>query len=364
VSRPVQIGPVQAGLGLFVLAAAVLVLLAALGVAVMPSYLAAWLCWMALPLGALPLVILLELIDARDLPLLAALRGLLPMLPLGAVLALPMLITAAPFHYAGDMPHLALWMAPLFFRLRMVAMLVVWSLFALAFRVAHEGAPRRGWGIAGLLLHLVMGSIAAVDWVMSLEPGINSSAIGLLLISSQMGMAMCVAAVGLAMAHVPEPERPVPTTAQMLRFGPIAPRMSLTVKLMIGVLGVWVFLQFTQYLSVWSANLPDEVVWYQRRGLGFGTPVIWFGFTAAIIAFLALTPYRLARRPAIVASVASMLLLVHLLEMLWLVTPAFRDSFSLALPDLTAVLGLAGLAVAVALMLGMVPPRRSSGVAA
>jgi hypothetical protein len=59
-----------------------------------------------------------------------------------------------------------------------------------------------------------------------------------------------------------------------------------------------------------------------------------------------------------------MLLLVHLLEMLWLVTPAFRDSFSLALPDLTAVLGLAGLAVAVALMLGMVPPRRSSGVAA
>ena len=58
-----------------------------------PSYLAAWTCLLALPAGALPVAIMIERADAwRPQPetaLLETLRGLLALMPVAALLALP-----------------------------------------------------------------------------------------------------------------------------------------------------------------------------------------------------------------------------------------------------------------------------------
>ena len=96
---------------------------------------------------------------------------------------------------------------------------------------------------------------------------------------------------------------------------------------------------------VWSANLPDEVVWYQARTPGFGGFTLWFAAVAVILG-LAVLPTQLAHIPTVLASLAAMLLLMHLLETFWLVTPAFRGHFTFNLADLFALLGLGGLAVA------------------
>ncbi len=325
--------PVLVALSLGVAGAGAWAVLALTGDQVMPSYLAGWLCWMALPLGALPLVMLLELLGVRGWAVLPPLRRMLLLLPVGALLAAPLALGAGPL--LDQASAASPWLAPWWLLVRLVTMLAIWSVLALVFCRAPRRAPRRGWAVLGLMLHLVMGSVAAVDWVMALDPGLGSSEFGLLLIVAQMGAALCFAVLALAVSQqgglLPEELPP----------------------LMLAFVGAWLFLHFVQFLVVWSANLPAEVAWYQRRALGLGTPAIWFGFVAAVVAILGLLPYQVARRPAVMASTAAMLLLVHAAEMLWLVTPAWRGAFVIAAPDLAAVLGLCGIAVALLLLAGI-----------
>ncbi len=297
-------------------------------VPVMPSYLAAWLFWMAVPLGALPLAMALEALDAPAVALLAMLRRTLLLLPVGALLAIPVLLRTAPLYRRPDLPDAlpAAWMAPGFFIARAVVILVVLGLFAVMFSRAPRRAPRRGLAVLGLVLHVSLVSVAAVDWVLSLQPGLGSSAIGLLLIASQVGVASCLAVFVLA---VGTRDTEMPAGLGML----------LTVAL-----AAWTFLHMIQYLVVWSANLPKEVTWYQARAPGLGGAMMWFA-AAAIVVGLAVLPSGLARVPAVLASVAAMLLAVHLVETLWLVTPAFRGAFTLNLADILAMLGIGGLLV-------------------
>ncbi len=322
-----------------ILGLALWMLLAALGQQAMPSYLAAWLFCMALPLGALPLVMLLELLDVQGWALTSVLRRLLLLLPAGALFAIPVMLDAVPLYHrpglAEGLP--GWWMEPRFLLVRMAVMLLVWTGLAMVFCRTPRHGPRRGRAVVGLLLHLPLGSLAALDWLMSLDPGLGSSAFGLLVIMAQVGTALCAAVFVLA----------VSTEGQALP-DEIAP-------LMAAALGAWMFLHFIQYLVVWSANLPGEIVWYQSRTLGLGAPAVWFGFAAAVLALAALLLNHIARTPWIMASVAAMLLLMHLIETLWLVTPPFRDGFSATLPDMPALLGLGGLAVFMLLVLPRAP---------
>ena len=327
--------------------AAVWILLAALGQWVMPSYLAAWLCWMALPLGALPLVMLLELVDVEGWAVLPVLRRLLLLMPVGALLAIPlMLVLPELFQRPGVAETLPPAYADPHGRLiRMAVILVVSCLFAFIFCRAPRRGPRRGWAALGLMLHLALASVAAVDWVMSLDPGLGSSAFGLLFIAAQCGIALCLAVFLLSVAT----RRPLSEE--------VPPMMGV-------VLGTWMFLHFVQFLVVWSANLPDEVVWYIRRTDGMGTPAVAMMAAAAVLAVIALLPYRLVRTPAVMASVAAMLLFAHLTEMLWLVTPAFRGAFVIAWPDLPALFGFGGIAVGLLLATASFARRRGVHVPA
>jgi len=316
------------------------VLLAVLGVTVMPSYLAGWLFWIALPLGALPLVMALELAGMDGLAVMVPLRRVLALLPVAALLAIPVMVRAAALYgretlarqgFSGD-PG---WMAPGFLIVRMVVILLVWTGFAVVFaRPPANGVARRGWAIVGLMLHAVLGTLAAVDWVMSLDPGLGSSAFGLLLIAAQAGAALSAAVL---LAAIPRDGAPLPATVAAL---------------MLVLLGSWVFLHFVQFLVVWSADLPGEIVWYQRRSAGLGAAAVWFGFAVAVLALALLLPRSLARRTKVVAGIAALLLIAHLVEMLWLVTPSFRGHFLVSLPDLLALVGVGGLVIGVLLASG------------
>ena len=327
--------------------AAVCVVLALAGQTVMPSYLAGWLCWIAVPLGALPLVMLLELLHVRGWTVLPVLRRLLLLMLPGALLAIPLML-AMPSLFdrpgvAGALP--AAYADPQARLLRMLVMLATWCVFAFIFCRAPARGPRRGWAALGLMLHLVLASVAAVDWVMSLEPGLGSSAFGLLFMASQAGIALCLAVFLLSVMSRTALPLEVPA-------------------LMGAVLGAWIFLHVVQFLVVWSANLPDEVVWYLRRTDGLGAPAVWWMAAAAVLSLAALLPYRLIRTPAVMASVAAMLLLAHLTEMLWLVTPAFRGAFVIALADLPALVGFGGIAAGVLLATAAFARRRGVHVPA
>ena len=328
--------PALAVLAIGVLASAGWVVMTVASAGTMPSYLAAWLFWLAVPMGALAIVVATELAGpgGQDGPVMLVLRRALLLLPVGALFALPVLFSTAPLFRRPSVanPLPADWMAPGAFIVRACVILVVLSVLAVLFS-RPTAAPRRLLSAIGLMAHLSLVSIAAVDWVMSLQPGLNSSAIGVLLIASQLGVAACLAAFVIAVAT--PPGAPVPRAAG---------------SLLAVVLAIWAALHFMQFLVVWSANLPAEITWYLDRLPGLGGPFIWSAVAATVIG-IALLPTAAARVPAVLASLAAMLLLAHLAETLWLVTPAFRGSFTITLADALALLGIGGLVVGLLLML-------------
>ncbi len=347
---------VPASLGVGVAALLCIALLAGVSAGpVMPSYLAAWLFWLALPAGALPLVMALDLAvpvpvadaagsvrDAVRLPLLLlpALRLLLVALPLVALFAIPVLLAQSGLFGDAASRHgfAAGWYAPGARALRAVVVLLVWSGLALLF--LRPGRPR-ALAALGLVVHLFAGTLLAMDLAMSVAPGLDSAAYGLLLIASQCGIAFSAAVL---LAGLPATFLPGRGAS-----GPGAVPGSVIATLL-WLLAAWMFLQFNQYLVIWSANLPREIVWYQQRDAGLGRAAEWFALLAFLVPLLAATVPWLARDARVLAGLAGLVLLMHLVETLWLITPSFRGAFTLSLADLLGLAGIGGVSCALLLL--------------
>lgn len=285
------------------------------------GYFAGWLIAASLPLGALPALMVLDLLGATETATSTMLRLLLAALPVLALLIIPALLDLSGIFPWPAGSHLApasaeplhgfarQWYAPGFFGLRSIVYLVVWVVLALFFVRPAPPSPRhRMIAGAGLALHFVIGTLAAYDWWMSLDMAFLSSAYGLLVIAAQATFALTVAA--LAAFAV---ERAVPARPLLLAL--------------LAVLFFAAFVQFSQYLVIWSANLPKEIAWYQARWVGALGPIFVVGLPLLLaLAFLVLIPAPLAamRLPALVALLA--ILLVAVLDLACLASP--RGSFT------------------------------------
>ncbi len=327
--RSLVISRAALGFGVVGVAALGLALVVSLlGGVLMPSYLAAWLFCLGVPVGALAVLMALEIAGAPLAPVAAPLRGVAAAMPVLAVLALPVLLRAGAL-FGPDR-------ATFGFVLRAVVILAAWTVLSLIFMrpPPQPGGLRRGVAVGGLAVHMVIGTVAATDWAEMLDPGLGSSVFGLLLMMSQCGAAVS-AAVLLSACNA----RPW-----------VAPRG--LAALFLSLLGIWMFLEFTQFLTVWSANLPNEVTWYQRRDAGWGTVLEWTAVGACLTALFLLLPRRYEVLTTSLAFAAGAVLVAHVIEAFWLVTPAFRNRMGITLADLLALCGLGGLLIGACLALG------------
>ena len=319
--------------GVGVLAALGWVLVAVLGGQAMPSYLGAWLFGLGIPMGALPLVMALEWFGAEEAGLLGVLRRLLLLLPAGAVLAVPVLVMSGGlFGVQAGHGIPGWWVAPGFLVTRAVVILVVMAGLALLFSSTPR-RPRLGLAVLGGMVYATAASVAAVDWVLAVQPGLGSSLVGVLLMVAQAGLAASLAGFVVAV--------------RTPRGGQVPAPLALMLVLL---LATWGFVHFVQFLTIWSANLPEEATWYLARSSGLGGFGMGFG-AACVVLGCAVLPTPLGRAPVVLATLAAMVLLVHLGEAFWLVTPAFRGVFRLTGTDVLAALGVGGLLLALLLML-------------
>src|SRR5262249_8548066 len=86
---------------------------------------------------------------------------------------------------------------------------------------------------------------------------------------------------------------------------------------------LWAYCGFSQYLLQWIATLPDEVTWYLKRvngGWGAVAVILALGHFAAPL--LLLLQRRIKERPWRLGAVGAWLLVMHLLDVAWLVWPA------------------------------------------
>ena len=312
-----------------------------------PGYFAGWLVAVSLPLGALPLLMVLDLAGIAETHTATVLRLLLASLPVLALLIIPVL-----FDLGGVFPwpvgsHLTpssaeplkgfakTWYTPGFFGIRAIVYLVLWVLLSLFFvRPAPRSERHRTIAGAGLVLHFVVGTLAAYDWWMSLDLAFLSSVYGVLIIAAQATFALAVASLVVLATDRMVPERPI-------------------VLALLTVLFLAAFLQFSQYLVIWSANLPHEIAWYQSRWVGALGPLFVIGLPVLLaLAFAVLIPSALAAmRPPVVVALGAVLV-VAILDLACLACPHGTFTFAGVGLVLAFVIVVGGLGAACAAILG------------
>ena len=158
-------------------------------------------------------------------------------------------------------------------------------------------------------------TFAAVDWVLTLDPYFFSTIWGLLFVAGWTLSCFCFAVALLAYLSDKVPMNHVLGQRHFHDIG----------KLMLALVMVWAYFNFSQLLIIWSANLPEETVWYLTRWTGnwvwVGTALILLHFA---FPFLILLQQDFKRRPKLLASMAIFILFMRLVDMFYLIGPSPR----------------------------------------
>lgn len=350
-----------------------------------PAYLYAYLFWLGIALGSLAIVMLHHLTGGGwGFVIRRILEAAFGTLPLLALLFLPLLLGlhflypwADPARVAAD-PILrnkqGMFTLP-FFLVRAVIYFCAWIVMARLLRRWSLEQDRTGdpaltqrfqrWCGAWLVLYALTISLAAIDWIMSLEPRWFSTIFGMLVMAGQALTALAFAilvAQRLAAAgnpakrtaekqstEIPQREQGALPDAQEeasiahqvnpnlnanihtpnLTDAPtleaqLAPFWQDLGGLLNSFVLLWAYLGYGQYIITWSGDLPSENVFYLHRQQGGWKVLAWSLIVLHFaLPFVLLLFGGIKRKVRRLTGIAWLLLVMHLLYLLWTVQPPF-----------------------------------------
>lgn len=253
---------------------------------------------------------------------------------------------------SAKQPYLTTW----FFTLRWVFYLGVWiTMGSLFWRWSTQqdvdGDPRRTrWAemlaAPGTLLFALTLTFAAFDLIMSLDPVWFSTIFGVYYFA---GCALSIMATLILVLLGLQRLGYVPAIA-VEHYHDLG-------KLMFAFVFLWGYIAFSQYILIWYANLPEETYWFDVRGMtthGEAVPGVWGWSVVALILlfghllipFAGLLSRHVKRNMKALAFWAGWLLVMHYLDLYWLIWPVLgMDSgvdYLILIDPLLAVLTLLG----------------------
>jgi hypothetical protein len=171
----------------------------------------------------------------------------------------------------------------------------------------------------GLVFCGLAVTFAAIDWVMSLEPEWYSTVFGALV---AMGHLVAALAFAVMMATV------------VFRSTSAPPGLDLKScwndlgNLLLAFVMMWTYLAFSQFLLIWSGNLPEEITWYLHRTEGGWE---WIGLSLAIgyfaLPFCLLLMPDMKRDPDRLRLVALLIVVMSAINNYWRIAPAFSPGW-------------------------------------
>jgi len=223
--------------------------------------------------------------------------------------------------------HKQLYLNTPFFLTRAALYFLVWnvlSYFLNAWSLEQDRNPdpriaRRMQKLSagGLLAYGLTITFAAFDWLMSLEPHWFSTIYGVLIMGGQGLSALAFLIVALVWLSRRPPLDRIVVAAHFHDLG----------NLMLAFVMLWAYFSFSQYLIIWSGNLPAEITWYTHRlQTGWrwvGTLLVLFHFA---VPFVLLLSRAVKRDPQMLVKVAIAVLIVRLLDLFWLIAPEFHPA--------------------------------------
>ena len=314
------------------------------------SYLMAYVFWLGVTLGCFALGMIHQLSGGA--------WGVLIRRPIGAASRVLPVMTALFLPIAFGMSRMYPWMnadlvahdealqhkhlylnAP-FFLARAAIYFVVWNtlsyvLNAWSLEQDRTGDPRVGRRMqllsgGGLVAYGVTITFASFDWLMSLEPHWFSTIYGVIIIGGEGLSALAFLTIALVWLSRRPPLDRIVATSHFHDLG----------NLMLAFVMLWAYFSFSQYLIIWSGNLPVEIAWYLHRMQTGWRPVaialMLFHFAAPFVVLLSRT---VKRQPELLVKVAAAVLVVRVIDMWWLIGPEFHTD-GIAISWMDAVLPL------------------------
>jgi hypothetical protein len=319
------------------------------------SYLAGYVYWLTLALGGLFFVLVHYLARAGWSVVVRRLaEQVAGTLPLFAVLFVPIaLFLHELYHWThpeGDplLEHKEPWLNPGFFLVRAVFYLAVWVVLAHFFRRWSVGQDQDGdpattrrmqtLSAPGMVLFAITLNFAAFDWVMSLEPHWFSTIFGVYLFGGSVVAIFATLILLTVMLQRGGQLRTVVTEEHYHDMG----------KMLFAFVVFWAYIGFSQFMLIWYANIPEETHWFAMRWHGGWEHVSIFLAAGHFgLPFFFLLPQPIKRRRTTITLAAVWLLLMHWVDVYWLVLPTAHDVFHPTLADFLCWLGIGGLFVAV-----------------
>lgn len=128
-------------------------------------------------------------------------------------------------------------------------------------------------------------------------------------------------------------------------------------KLLFAFVFFWGYIAYSQYMLIWYGNLPEETAWMARHGLttvpADMTTWTWVGlvllFGHLLIPFAGLLSRHVKRNKRALAFWAVWLLVMHWIDLWWIIMPMFDAEPAWPLPhpiEIGCTLGIGGLFVA------------------
>lgn len=324
------------------------------------SWLVAYVTIATAALGALALIMIARVTGARWFDGLRPVAvGVTASFPMLVLLFAPILLSLSHLYPWADpaqlsesdrlgVEHVGGWLSAPAFALRAVLCLTSWLVLAWlmhrltaverAGHLAGDGSPAPRAAIAGLVVLAITLTLAAFDWMMATAGGWHSSIYPLFVFAGCM-----VAALSALAAAAPLGNR--------LGFRRISSdELHALGKLLLTFILFWAYTGYSQLLIIWSGDIPREVTWYVARLRGSWGVVGFILVIGHCILFLLLLTRAAKRSPTAMSLVGIWLLLLHWLNIYWLLMPETAGASALpSWTDFAALAAVIGLAIGSAL---------------
>jgi hypothetical protein len=239
---------------------------------------------------------------------------------------------------------------------RGIGYLIIWSLIALMYfgwsrRQDQDRDPRhtlrmQSLAAPALILFAVSLTFAAFDWLMSLEAAWFSTIFGVIIFA---GSAVSILAVTILIGLSLYKRGLVGDAINTEHFHDLS-------RLMFGFICFWTYVQFSQWMLIWYAGIPEEATWFHKRwegGWQFVTYLLIFGhFVAPFLLLISRVQKRALRWLQVMCF---WVILMHIVDIYWFIMPQ-AGGFQVQPADIGALLFVGGVFFAyVFWQLGRVP---------
>jgi hypothetical protein len=318
------------------------------------SYIVAYLFWTGIALGSLALLMLQHLTGGHwGLVIRRVLEASTRTLPLMVLLFIPIVIGAKyiyPWTHPEEMNTPALmvkarYLSLPFFIGRAAIYFAIWLGFVYLLnkwsleqdRTAERRFTKnmRVLSGPGLVIFVLTVTFASIDWSMSINPDWASTIYGLLYVAAWAvsALSFTIAAISILGRHEPLSHIVKPSHFQDLG------------KLLLALVMLWAYFAFSQFLIIWSGNIPEEIHWYLPRVRG-----AWGAVALAVIIlhfglpFLLLLSRQTKRDPHKLILIAGLVLLMRLVDLCWMIQPSFtHGGFHVSWIDFVAPVAIGGI---------------------